>query len=637
MTTTGDSKLLHFDNPIGDNILIRHFAGSSLLSALQQNASSNTVVPVSVQHSRPSRPKIPPPPPPPQVPTIQNKSLLQQTISESAPLSTPFQSLIEDSNEQATIDDFSSSNCESNQINQPDALDSIRSVSLKSQSRPASPIVALSLPSPASIESSATSDCDSSLYYSCSTDADRSILNHINHERCSAVRAESFGSNSGRSIISNVSSTNTPPFTSRSIGSIVTNNTATTTDHSSLASPAPSSRASNDSSAVQAERCSCQCHCAAINRRSSVSLKTGKLLLSSLAKLTLNSIRSGLDVRLPATAKRASPAASLSSLGSFGASLSGGSSVQENNYGHHSHMYTSTTGGGCPSELPIRPPNRPPPPPPIAKPNYRTAALLPEPEYEDSYGLKRSVENLLRERFAEYADVADFLYERLDSNDSDRKAEADYDSVKDEEEEDDDSVIRQCRRTCFSRPEEEADDEEEEGREEDEDLYQDVLLFESDHDQPVDSTGRPEERIYETLSLQQAHAYGQAMHENLYINRDTINSEIDRKLFRKQKMLDKKRRMQADKLRRKFNLSGNEIPLNVGVVKADVRGNQMDLRIHRNEIVLILRIDGNPPGKWLAKNERGKIGYVDLDLIDVDIESIKSLMNVPNVLTENPY
>lgn len=33
-------------------------------------------------------------------------------------------------------------------------------------------------------------------------------------------------------------------------------------------------------------------------------------------------------------------------------------------------------------------------------------------------------------------------------------------------------------------------------------------------------------------------------------------------------------------------------------------------------------------GKWLAKNERSKIGYVDLANIEFDAESVKLLMNI---------
>jgi hypothetical protein len=572
MTTASGQKLLHTDCSAVDNLLVRHFTGSTLLSALNHNqqvySDGPNTAPVAVPVNRPNRPNIPPPPPP-------SEAIRRDVPCPDTPDTCPAAHDDADAPESTALDGHTSTS-DTYVRSHPDSptLDHSDDTTL--------------------IAWSGSSDCSGSIYQLSVAHTDDPLKSQQRH--CApAVRAESFSS---ASCISTRSAASSLSITSRQ------------TDRSSV-SPAPSCTPSA-ASLVKADKCACHCHCKA--RRSST--KTSKLF-SSLAKLTINSLRSGLDVRL--VASKRSPTASLSSLGSVGASLSGGSSVQEN-------QYSGATLNAPIATIQVRP-NRPPPPPPSAASTFRTAALLPEPEYEDSYGLRRSVENLLRERFAEYADVADLLYERLDLNDG-RKAEGDYDSVKDDdddlEEDEDDETELDGERAL--------DDEEEE------DLYQDVLLFESSHDADLESRNDKEcgERIYETLSMEQAHLYGKALSENVYSNRDTIN-EMDRKLIRQQKLQDKKRRIQAAKLQRKFNLSGNEIPLNAGVVKTDVRGNQMDLRIHKNEIVLILRIDGNPPGKWLAKNERGKIGYVDLDLIDVDIESIKSLMNVPNVLTENTY
>ncbi len=73
-------------------------------------------------------------------------------------------------------------------------------------------------------------------------------------------------------------------------------------------------------------------------------------------------------------------------------------------------------------------------------------------------------------------------------------------------------------------------------------------------------------------------------------------------------------------------MTGEEIPVNAGIVKEDKRGSRYDLYVRKGETVLILRMEGNPPGKWLAKNERAKIGYVDLANISFDAESVKSII-----------
>lgn len=50
------------------------------------------------------------------------------------------------------------------------------------------------------------------------------------------------------------------------------------------------------------------------------------------------------------------------------------------------------------------------------------------------------------------------------------------------------------------------------------------------------------------------------------------------------------------------------------------------LKVRAGETVLILRIEGNPPGLWLGKNERSKIGYVDCNNVYFDTESIKAVI-----------
>lgn len=37
-------------------------------------------------------------------------------------------------------------------------------------------------------------------------------------------------------------------------------------------------------------------------------------------------------------------------------------------------------------------------------------------------------------------------------------------------------------------------------------------------------------------------------------------------------------------------------------------------------------MEDNPIGRWLVKNDKGKIGYVELDNIRVDANSIKTVM-----------
>uniref|UniRef100_A0A2L2Y908 FYN-binding protein n=1 Tax=Parasteatoda tepidariorum TaxID=114398 RepID=A0A2L2Y908_PARTP len=106
---------------------------------------------------------------------------------------------------------------------------------------------------------------------------------------------------------------------------------------------------------------------------------------------------------------------------------------------------------------------------------------------------------------------------------------------------------------------------------------------------------------------------------------ERLQREEEKKVRKEQKEKEKREKEQ-EKLRRKFGLTGEEIPIDDGLVKTDSRGGKGDLPVKKGETVLILRMEGNPSGKWLVKNEKGKIGYVELANIEVDPLSVKSVM-----------
>lgn len=55
-----------------------------------------------------------------------------------------------------------------------------------------------------------------------------------------------------------------------------------------------------------------------------------------------------------------------------------------------------------------------------------------------------------------------------------------------------------------------------------------------------------------------------------------------------------------------LQLKGTEEPLETGRVKAASRGSRLDLSLRKGESVVILRMDQNPPGKWLVRNDKGE-------------------------------
>lgn len=155
----------------------------------------------------------------------------------------------------------------------------------------------------------------------------------------------------------------------------------------------------------------------------------------------------------------------------------------------------------------------------------------------------------------------------------------------------------------------------------DEELYQDAI----DPDQ---------EEFYEEMP---ADLNQDEQETPLYTNRkdqDKSRRNEEKRRRREQKEQEKREKEMA-KLKKKFGLTGEEIPIDSGLVKADSHGGLFQLSVRKGEIVLILRMENNPSGKWLVKNERGKIGYVELTNIEVDADSIRSVMSLQRTSSQS--
>ncbi|XP_076462173.1 uncharacterized protein LOC143294672 [Babylonia areolata] len=91
----------------------------------------------------------------------------------------------------------------------------------------------------------------------------------------------------------------------------------------------------------------------------------------------------------------------------------------------------------------------------------------------------------------------------------------------------------------------------------------------------------------------------------------------------------KKKEEELKKMRRKFGLTDTDEKVGDGVVKNNAGGGGLfskDLAVLKGESIAILRMDGNPAGKWLVQNEQGKIGFVSSNNIEISTPTIKNLM-----------
>ncbi|XP_067122558.1 FYN-binding protein 1-like [Centruroides vittatus] len=146
--------------------------------------------------------------------------------------------------------------------------------------------------------------------------------------------------------------------------------------------------------------------------------------------------------------------------------------------------------------------------------------------------------------------------------------------------------------------------------------FSDNLLEELYQDTQVN-----DDKIYEEMPF--------SNYEFQVYNKGRKRSKSQRELLKdlqKEQKEQERRERELDKRRKKFGLTGDEIPLDKGYVKNDRKGSQNDLTVKKGDILLILRMENNPVGRWLVQNDKGKIGYVELDNIKMDANSIKTVM-----------
>lgn len=143
-----------------------------------------------------------------------------------------------------------------------------------------------------------------------------------------------------------------------------------------------------------------------------------------------------------------------------------------------------------------------------------------------------------------------------------------------------------------------------------------------------DANGAINEEFYEVMPCDEIpNDAGFPLYSNNKREIEKLRKEEEKRIRKEQKEKEKKER-EVEKLRKKFGLTGDEIPIDDGLVKWDSKGGKGDLSVKKGETVLILRMEGNPSGRWLVKNEKGKIGYVELTNIEVDPLSVKSVMSI---------
>nr|XP_019937222.1 PREDICTED: FYN-binding protein isoform X1 [Paralichthys olivaceus] len=125
---------------------------------------------------------------------------------------------------------------------------------------------------------------------------------------------------------------------------------------------------------------------------------------------------------------------------------------------------------------------------------------------------------------------------------------------------------------------------------------------------------------------------------DMYDDLDERWEEAEQKLEKKKEKEAKeaKKRLEAEKkeqkerekkeqdARKKFKLVGPLEVIHQGKACVDCRGSKTDLSLTQGDSLDILRVQGNPEGKWLGRNQDGYIGYVKTTSVEIDFNSLKN-------------
>ncbi|XP_012731878.2 FYN-binding protein 1 isoform X1 [Fundulus heteroclitus] len=91
----------------------------------------------------------------------------------------------------------------------------------------------------------------------------------------------------------------------------------------------------------------------------------------------------------------------------------------------------------------------------------------------------------------------------------------------------------------------------------------------------------------------------------------------------------KEREKKEQEARKKFKLSGSLEVIQRGKALSDCKGGKMELALKQGEQLDIVRVQGNPEGKWLARTADGSIGYVKTTSVEIDFNSLKNRPSQP--------
>ncbi|KAM7393000.1 hypothetical protein PAMA_007900 [Pampus argenteus] len=162
--------------------------------------------------------------------------------------------------------------------------------------------------------------------------------------------------------------------------------------------------------------------------------------------------------------------------------------------------------------------------------------------------------------------------------------------------------------------------------------YDDVDELKSSPPPLPPSTGHPSQRAKEENYDDNDDDDGE-MYEDLDERWEAAEQKQEKKKDKEEK--EEKKRIEAEKkeqrerekkeqdARKKFKLVGPLEAIHQGKACLDCRGSKTDLALKLGDCLDIIRVQGNPEGKWLGRTQDGSIGYVKTTSVEIDFNTLK--------------
>uniref|UniRef100_A0A0L8FX62 SH3 domain-containing protein n=1 Tax=Octopus bimaculoides TaxID=37653 RepID=A0A0L8FX62_OCTBM len=110
----------------------------------------------------------------------------------------------------------------------------------------------------------------------------------------------------------------------------------------------------------------------------------------------------------------------------------------------------------------------------------------------------------------------------------------------------------------------------------------------------------------------------------------------EKKRKEKEEKERRKQEKEEKKMRAKLKMDGTEQVLSEGTYTGEVfKLGKLDLAIKKGDRINILRMHNNPAGKWLAKSEDGRLGYVESQFVEICASNIKNVMGIGQSQTQS--